>query len=197
MSERDPSVHYIQTPAPTLASFALALRWAALLAVVVSFSMTVLTTDSSPRASQFLPSVVRACSLSSFTPLHNSVPEEGFWCRSLNLLLHTFASLAANRCCLQSKIVCTGESPESLIIAHCGVVGSAPRMDLASQLRRSWRLSRWPTSLGSHQSSLAYCATAWTHGTWTALALSGTAPYILVTVHSVASAALAVLMYWL
>jgi len=49
-SERDPSVHHIQTPAPMLASFYLAQRCVAHLAAVVSSSMVVLTTSSSPRA---------------------------------------------------------------------------------------------------------------------------------------------------
>ena len=74
---------------------------------------------------------------------------------------------------------------------------STPLMDLACQLRRSWRLSRLPTSLGSHQSSLPYSATAWTHATWTALTLSGTMPYVVVRVWSLTSAALAFFMYHL
>jgi hypothetical protein len=73
-------------------------------------------------------------------------------------------------------------------------VSSVPRMDLACQLRSSWRSSRLLTSLGSHLSSLPYIATAWTHVTWTALMLSGTTPYVLVSVRSLASAALAIFM---
>jgi len=68
-------------------------------------------------------------------------------------------------------------------------------MGLACQLRRSWRSSRLPASLGSHPSSLPYSATAWTHATWPALTLSGTMPYVVVRVSSLASAALAVLMH--
>jgi len=49
-SERDPSVHHIQTPAPVLASFSLAQCCAALLAAAVSSSMVVLTAGSSPGA---------------------------------------------------------------------------------------------------------------------------------------------------
>jgi len=64
-------------------------------------------------------------------------------------------------------------------------------MDLASRLRRRWRSSHLPTSLGSHQRSQPYSATAWTHATWTALTVSGTTPYVLVRVRSLASAALA------
>jgi len=74
-------------------------------------------------------------------------------------------------------------------------VGNAPRMDLACQLRRSWRLSRLPTSLRSHQSSLPYSATAWMRATWTALTLSGTMRYVLLRVRSSASAALAFFMH--
>jgi len=45
-SDRDPSVHHIQTPAPTLASLSLAQRIASLFAAVSSLSMTVLTAGS-------------------------------------------------------------------------------------------------------------------------------------------------------
>jgi len=101
-----------------------------------------------------------------------------------------FASPATELCCLDSKITGTGVSPESLIHSPRGVVGSAPRIDLAYRLRRSWRSSRLPASLGSHNSSLPYSATGWTHVSWTALALSGTTLYVLVRVQSLASAAL-------
>jgi hypothetical protein len=60
-SERDPSLHRIQTPAPILSSFSLAQRCAALLAAAVSSSMVVLTAGSSSGAGQFMPSVVRPC----------------------------------------------------------------------------------------------------------------------------------------
>jgi hypothetical protein len=144
--------------------------------------MVVLTTDSSLGGRQSVPWVVRPCSCSSLISSHIGAPEEGLWCSSFSLLLHAFVSLAANRCCLESRITGAGVSPDSLISAPCGVVGSAPRMDLACRLRRSWRSSRLPTSLGSHQSSLPYSATARTHATWTALTLSGTTPYVLVRV---------------
>jgi len=62
-----------------------------------------------------------------------------------------------------------GVSPDCLISSPCVVVGSAPRMAMACRLRRSWRSSCLPTSVGSHQSSLPYSATAWMHATWTAL----------------------------
>jgi len=153
--------------------------------------MMVLTTDPSPRAGHIMPLVVWPCSCSSLTTLHIGAPEEGFWCNSASLPLHASLSLAANRCCLESKTTGAGVSPDSLISAPRGVVGSAPRMDLACRLRRSWRSSRLPASLGSHQSSLPYSATAWTHATWTALTLSGTMPYVVVRVRSLASAALA------
>jgi len=106
--------------------------------------MTVLTTDSSPGGGQLMPSVVPACSCSFFTSLHAAAPEEGFWCSLLSLLLHVFASLAEKRCCLHSQITGGGVSPESLINPPRGVEGSAPRMDLACRLRRSWRSSRLP-----------------------------------------------------
>jgi len=119
----------------------------------------------------------------------------GSWCSLLNLLLHTVASLTAKRRCLDSKISGADLSPESLIDAPHGILGSAPRIDLAFRLKRSWRLSRLPASLGSHHSSLPYSATAWTHATWTTVTLSGTTPYVFVRVRSLASAALAVFMH--
>ena len=49
-SERDESVHYIQTPAPTIASFSLTQCCAALLAMLLFSSIMVLTTGASPGA---------------------------------------------------------------------------------------------------------------------------------------------------
>jgi len=157
--------------------------------------MVVRTTDSSPGGGQSMPSAVRPCLCTCLINLHIGAQEKGLWCSSCSLLLHASASLAVNRCCLASKITCAGVSPDSLISVPCGVVGSAPRMDLACRLRRSWRSSRLPTSLGSHPSLLPYSTTAWAHATWTALTLSGTMPYALLRVQSQASAALALFMH--
>jgi len=142
-----------------------------------------------------MPSVVRPCSCAFLTTFHISAPGEGFWCRFFSMLLHAFVSLAANRCCLESNITGPGLSPHSLISAPHGVTASAPSMDLACQLRWSWRSSHLPTSLGLHQSSLPYCATACKHATWTALTVSGTMLYVLGRVRSLASAALALFMH--
>jgi len=136
-SKRDPSVHHCQTPAPILASFSFAQRCAPHLAAVVSSSMVVLTAGSSPGAGLLMPLIVRPCSCSFLTTLHIGAPEEGLLCSSFSLPLHAFSSLAANRCCLESKVTGAGVSPDSLISAPRGVVGSAPRIDLACQLRRS------------------------------------------------------------
>jgi hypothetical protein len=130
-----------------------------------------------------------------FTALHTGIMEGGSWCSFINLLLHAFASLAAKGCCLDSMITEAGVSLESLINAPRGVVSSAPSIDLACQLRRSWRSSRLPVSLGSHHSSLPYTATAWTHATWTALTPTGTALYVFVSDRSLASAALALTIH--
>jgi hypothetical protein len=144
-----------------------------------------------------MPSAVRSCSCSSLTTLHIGAPEEGFSCNYISFPLHASASLTATRCSLKSKTTGAGVCPDSPISAPRGVVGSAPRMDLACRSRRSWRSSRLPASLGSHQSSLPYSATACMHSTSTALTLSGTIPYVVVRVRSLASAALAFFMHWL
>jgi hypothetical protein len=59
----------------------------------------------------------------------------------LNLLLHAFASLAANRCyCLEFKIPGAGVTPDSHISAPHGVVGgSAPRTELTSPRKMTLR----------------------------------------------------------
>jgi len=107
------------------------------------------------------------------------------------------ASVTVNSCGLKSKITGPGVSPHSHISAPFGVMGSTPRMDLAYQLKRSWRVSCLPTSLWYHQSSLPSSATTWSHVRLTALMLCGTTRYVFVTVPSMASAALAYLMHWL
>jgi hypothetical protein len=129
-SERDPSVHHIQTPALTLPSFSLAQRCMALLAAVVSSSMVVLTTNYSPRVGQSVPSVIRPLSCSSLITLHIGAHDEVLWCSSFSLIRHVFAILAVNRCYLASKIIHAGGRPDCLSCAHCRVVGSEPRMDL-------------------------------------------------------------------
>jgi len=116
-------------------------------------------------------------------------------CSCFSLLLHAFSTLAANCCCLQCKITGAGVSPYSLISAPRRVVASTHRMDLACRLRSSCRSSRQPTSLGTHQSSLSYSATTWTHAGLTALRLSGTTPYVLARVSNLAAAALAFFMH--
>jgi len=142
-----------------------------------------------------MPSVVQPCMCSITPTRHICVLDEGSFCSSFSLLLHAFASLTVTHCCLESKITGAGVSPDSLINAPLGDVGSVPRTDLACRLRRSWRLSRLLTSLGCHQSSLPYSATTWTQGTWTALTLYGTTLYVSVRVRSLASAALAFFMH--
>ena len=138
-----------------------------------------------------MPSVVWLCSCSSLTTLQIGGTEEGFRCKSFSLLLHASGSLAANCCCLKSKSTVAGLSPYSLISAPRRVVGSAPRIDLSSRLRRSWRSYRLPACLGSHQSSPLYSATGGRHATWITLTFSGTMPYLSVRVRSLPSAALA------
>jgi len=116
-SERYPSVHHIQTPALIFTSFSLGQRCAARLAAAVWSSMVVLTGVPSPGAGQFMPSVIRPCSCSFLTTLHIGAPEEGLLCSSFSLLLHAFSSLAANRCCLESKVTGAGVSPDSLCVS--------------------------------------------------------------------------------
>lgn len=84
-----------------------------------------------------------------------------------------------------------------LIPAPHGVVHSTPRTDLAFRLRRGWRSSLLPISLGSHLSSVPYCATSWTQATWTCLTLSGTTTYVFVRHWSLALAARGFFMHWL
>ena len=84
----------------------------------------VLTIGFSRGAYQLMSLVVRLCSCSSSTTRHLSVPDEGSSGRSFSLLLHVFATLAANHCCLQSKITGVGVSPDSLIGVPRGVLTS-------------------------------------------------------------------------
>jgi hypothetical protein len=136
-----------------------------------------------------MPSVVRWCSCSVWTTRHFGVLDEGCLCSSFSLLPNVFASLSAKCCCcLESKITGAGVSPDFLINTSLGVVGSTPGMDLVCHLKRCWKLFHLPTTLGSHQSSLPYSATAWTQATWTACTLSGSTLCVLVSGRSLASA---------
>lgn len=163
----------------------------------MSSSIIVLTPRFSPGASQLMCSVVRPCSWSISTTRQIPLPEERSSCSSSNLLLHGSASLAANRCCLESKTTGLCERADSDISAPGRVVGSAPRTDVACGSRRSWRSSRQPTFSGSHQSSLAYSATAWALASWMTLTLSGTILNVFVRVRSLTLAALAFFTHWL
>jgi len=49
---------------------------------------------------------------------------------------HALVSVAVNRCCLASRTTGAGVSPDFLISALIGVVGRAPRVDLACPLSR-------------------------------------------------------------
>jgi hypothetical protein len=73
-------------------------------AAVLSSSMVVLTTGSSPGAGQFMPLVVLPCSCSALTALQIGAPEEVLLCSYISLLLHAFSILAANSCCLAPMI---------------------------------------------------------------------------------------------
>jgi hypothetical protein len=119
----------MQTIAPIWASVSLGQRCVALSAAAVSSSMVVLTAGSSAGAGQLMPVVDRPYSCSSLTTWQIGAPEEELLCHSFSLLLPAFSSLAANRCCLESKVSGTGVSPDSVISAPHGIVGCAPRID--------------------------------------------------------------------
>jgi len=111
-SDRDPSVHHIQTPAPTLASLSLAQRIASLLAAVSSLSMTVLTAGSSSGLRQCMDSASWPRSCSFGITLHIGAPDVGWSCTAFSLEpSHGLASLAVNRCCLASRATGPGVSP--------------------------------------------------------------------------------------
>jgi len=98
LSQRDASVHPMQTPAPTFASFSLAQYFVALLAGLLSSSIMVLTSGFSPGAGQLMSCVARPCLCAILTTRHIGVPDKGSSCSSFSLQLHAFASLAANHC---------------------------------------------------------------------------------------------------
>jgi hypothetical protein len=181
----------MKTPAQTLPCICHALSCAALCAVLLTSSIMDFTIGSSPGARELMPSVVRPWPGSVLTTRHMGVPDKGSSWSSFRLMLYEYARLAANRCCLESRLTGMGVSPDFLIIAPHGVIRSAPKTDLACGLRRRRRSYRLCFSLESHQSSLPCSETVWTQVTWTALTLYGTTPYVFLRVQSLASAALA------
>ena len=194
-SEHNPSRHHIQTAILNLAFISFALYCVALLAAPLSSSIMVLTTGSSPGAGQLMPLVAQQSSRAILTTLHIGVPKAGYSYTFVSLLLHEFASLAANCSCLVSKTTGVGESPNSHISAPHGVGGSTHRTDLACRLRGRARLSRQPTSWGSHQSLIPYSATTWIQASWTALNFSRTTTNVCVAVQRLAPGALAFFTY--
>jgi hypothetical protein len=71
-----------------------------------------------------MPTVNRPCECPFLTYLRIGAPEEGFWCSSCSLLLHSFASLPANRCCLESKI--KGMGPTLSLVHPVGSWAACP-----------------------------------------------------------------------
>lgn len=197
LSECNPAIHPIPTPATTFTSFALAKHCLGLLAAVVSSSIVVLTTDSSPRASHLMSHGVLPLSWSFLPTLHTGAPEDTFWFRSFSLLQHACDSLVGIFCCLDSRIADRGGNIYSFVSVPHGVVGSMPRMDLTFRLEKVRRLSRVATSLDSHQSSFPYSTTTWTHATWTVFRHSGTVIYVSVRVWNFASTALTCVLHLL
>ena len=112
-SDCDPSVHHIQTPAPTLASLSLAQWIASLLATMSSLSMTILTAGSSSRLAQRVVSASGPRSCSSVISLHIGAPDVGWSCTAFSFEpLHPLASLAVNCCCLASRAPGEGVIPD-------------------------------------------------------------------------------------
>jgi len=137
-SDRNLSVHHIQTSAPTLASHSLAQRIASYFTAVSSLSMTVFTASSLSGLDQRMISASRPGSCSYVITLHIGAPEVRWSCTPFYLEpSYTLASLAVNHCCLAFRATGTGVSPDSLISAPIGVVRRAPRVDLACQLSMS------------------------------------------------------------
>ena len=150
-AEHNPSVNNIAPPAPILTTCLLAHGCTVFVAAVATFCMGVLTTDSLPRAGQSLPLVVWPCSCSTLPTLQIIPLEVGYRYNSFSLVLHAFACLITNHCCLESKITSRGVSPDSPISTPREVVPNMSMIDLACSLRRSWRSSCVLTSLRSHQ----------------------------------------------
>jgi hypothetical protein len=93
--------------------------------------MVVLSSEYSPGAGPIMLWVLQQYKSFSKTTLSTGAPEEGFLGNSFSLLMHASASLAANWCYLESKITGAGVSPDYLISAPHGVVGSGTRIELA------------------------------------------------------------------
>jgi len=131
-SVRDPCVHHVQVPDPNLPPVFFARSSAALWAEVSSSIMVVLTAGFCPGSGQWIVSALLQCACSIAATLPTGAPRVGYSKRSCDFEpSHAFGSLATTRCSLASRATAAGVSHESHITAPLGVVGSAPRMDLA------------------------------------------------------------------
>jgi hypothetical protein len=115
-SDRDSSVHHVQTPAPTLASLSLAQRFYPRFAAVSSLSMPVLTAGSASGLGQRIVSASRPRSCCFMMTLHIGAADVGWLYVSVCFEpSHAPASLAPNRGGLESRATGAGVSPESLM----------------------------------------------------------------------------------
>ena len=88
------------------------------------------------------------------TTLHIGALEEVICCSPYTFRMHAFGRHAMNCSGLKSKISGSSVSPDCLISVPCGVMARKCRMELAWQLRNSWRSSRLPTFQGPNHHSL-------------------------------------------
>jgi hypothetical protein len=135
LSECDKCADPSQPPALMFASFDLAHGCAAPLVVLLPPSIIFITRGPSPVASQLMPMMFRPCLYSVSKTQHIGVLDEGSFCSSYSVLLHAFASLTVNHCCLESKITGTCVIPDFHFNVPLGVVRSKDWTALACQSR--------------------------------------------------------------
>jgi hypothetical protein len=126
-SDRDPSVHHIHTPAPTLAYLSLT-QWTSYLLAAVSWLSTIILTAGSTSGlgqGMVFASLPHSCSL-VITQLIGQ-RDVGSSCMACSFEPYTvLASVAVNRYCPASRATGAGVSPDYLSSALIGVMGVRP-----------------------------------------------------------------------
>lgn len=125
VSECNPAVHHIEIPTVGVFFSCPVLPGPRSCSIVVQYDGADLKFFA--QATEFMSSVVRPSLVHFLTTPRIGVLGEEYWRSSIHMLVHAFARLAVDLCCLEPESAHAGVSHACVICAPCGVVGSTRR----------------------------------------------------------------------